>query len=66
MALKDMLDQMLAAGRDVAAQGQANAEQKVNVPAEGPERDAALSNLGKGALAGGVLALLLGTGAGRK
>jgi hypothetical protein len=66
MALKDMLDQMLAAGRDLAAQGQAYAEQKLNVPSAGPERDAALSNLGKGALAGGALALLLGTSAGRK
>lgn len=66
MALKDMLDQMLAAGRDLAAQGQGYAERTLNVPAQGPERDAALSNLGKGALAGGALALLLGTGAGRK
>lgn len=66
MALKDMLDQMLAAGRGLATQGQAYAEQKLNVPSDGPERDAALSNLGTGALAGGALALLLGTGAGRK
>ena len=66
MAFKDMLDQMLAAGRDLANQGQAYAEQKLNVPSSGPERDAALSNLGKGALAGGALALLLGSSAGRK
>ena len=43
MAFKDMLDQMLAAGRDLANQGQAYAEQKLNVPSSGPERDAALS-----------------------
>jgi uncharacterized membrane protein YebE (DUF533 family) len=66
MALKDMLDQMLAAGRDLATQGQSYAEQKLKVPNAGPERDAALSNLGKGAIAGGALALLLGTSAGRK
>jgi len=66
MALKDMLDQMLAAGRDLATQGQSYAERTLNIPAEGPERDAALSNLGKGALAGGVLALLLGSGTARK
>ncbi|MGB5736998.1 MAG: tellurite resistance TerB family protein [Thiohalocapsa sp.] len=66
MALKDMLDQMLAAGRDLATQGQAYAEEKLQIPSEGPERDTALSNLGKGALAGGALTLLLGTGAGRK
>jgi uncharacterized membrane protein YebE (DUF533 family) len=66
MAFKNMLDQMLSAGRDLASQGQSLAEKHLNVPAQGPERDAALSNLGKGALAGGALAVLLGTGAGRK
>jgi uncharacterized membrane protein YebE (DUF533 family) len=66
MAFKQMLDQMLAAGRDLAAQGQQLAEDKLKIPAEGAERDATLSNLGKGALAGGALTLLLGTSAGRK
>jgi uncharacterized membrane protein YebE (DUF533 family) len=66
MAFKDMLDQMLAAGKDWAAQGQTYAEQHLNLPPAGPERDAMLSNLGKGALAGGALAALLGTRGGRK
>jgi uncharacterized membrane protein YebE (DUF533 family) len=66
MAFKDMLDQMLAAGKDWAAQGQAYAERHLNLPPAGPERDAMLSNLGKGALAGGALAALLGTRGGRK
>ncbi|MCG6896008.1 MAG: tellurite resistance TerB family protein [Thiocapsa sp.] len=66
MAFKDMLDQMLAAGKDLAAQGQAYAQQHMNLPPAGPERDAVLSNLGKGALAGGTLALLLGSRGGRK
>jgi uncharacterized membrane protein YebE (DUF533 family) len=66
MAFKDMLDQMLAAGKDLAAQGGNLAEQHLNIPAAGPERDAMLGNLGKGALAGGALVALLGTNAGRK
>jgi uncharacterized membrane protein YebE (DUF533 family) len=66
MAFKDMLDQILAAGKDWAAQGQTYAEQHLNLPPAGPERDAMLSNLGKGALAGGALAALLGTRGGRK
>lgn len=66
MAFKDMLDQMLAAGKDWARQGEAYADKHLNLPSAGPERDAMLSNLGKGALAGGVLAALLGTRGGRK
>lgn len=66
MAFKNMLDQMLAAGKDLAAQGQAYAERYINLPPAGPERDAMVSNLGKGALAGGTLALLLGSRGGRK
>ena len=42
------------------------AEDKLNIPAEGAERDAMMSGMGKGAMAAGALALLLGTGAGRR
>ena len=77
MAFKDMLDQMLASGRELTARGQAYAgqlaekgkayaEQHLNLPPAGPERDAMLSNLGKGALAGGALVALLGSRGGRK
>lgn len=88
MAFKDMLDQMLASGKELTVQGQAYAEklaaqgqaiagdlsekgkayadQHLNLPPAGPERDALLSNLGKGALAGGALVALLGTRGGRK
>jgi len=66
MAFKDMLDQMLAAGKDLAAQGSELAERHMALPAAGPERDAMLGNLGKGALAGGALVALLGTNVGRK
>jgi uncharacterized membrane protein YebE (DUF533 family) len=77
MAIKDMLDQMLASGKELATQGQAYAgqlaekgqayaDQHLNLPPAGSERDALLSNLGKGALAGGALVALLGTRFGRK
>jgi uncharacterized membrane protein YebE (DUF533 family) len=66
MAFKDMLDQMLAAGKELTAQGSSLADQHLKLPAAGPERDALLNNLGKGALAGGALVALLGTKAGRK
>lgn len=66
MAFKDMLDQILTAGKDLAAQGTDLAGKHMNLPPAGPERDAMLGNLGKGALAGGALVALLGTGAGRK
>lgn len=66
MAFRDMLDQMLAAGKDLAAQGTQLAEKHMNLPPEGPERDAMLGNLGKGAVAGGALVALLGTEFGRK
>ena len=73
MDTKTFLDQLLQAGRELATQGRDlagrgmdMAEQQLGIPEEGPEREAALSTLGKGAAAGGVLALLLGTGSGRK
>jgi uncharacterized membrane protein YebE (DUF533 family) len=66
MAFQDLLDQMLAAGKDWAALGEAYAEKHLNLPPAGPERDAMLANLGKGALAGGALAALLGTRGGRR
>lgn len=66
MATKALLDEILTAGRDLVGQGQQMAERGLGIPQEGPERDATLSAMGKGAAAAGVLALLLGTGRGRK
>ena len=66
MAFKDMLDQMLAAGKDLAGQGQGFARQHLNLPPAGPDRQQALANLGKGALGGAALAALLGTKGGRR
>jgi uncharacterized membrane protein YebE (DUF533 family) len=65
MDAKALLEQFLSAGRELTEQGQSYVEGKLDLPAEGPERDAALSSAGKGAAIAGVLALLLGTKTGR-
>jgi uncharacterized membrane protein YebE (DUF533 family) len=66
MDSRAILDQLLKAGQNLATKGQAIAEEKLGVPESGPERDAMVSGLGKGAAAASVLAVLLGTGAGRR
>lgn len=66
MDTKTILDQLLQSGRGIAAQGQDIAEEKLGVPEQGAEREAMLSGMGKGALAAGALALLLGTKGGRR
>jgi uncharacterized membrane protein YebE (DUF533 family) len=66
METQAFLDQLLQAGRDWASQGKTLAEQGLGIPEAGPERDATLSAMGKGAMGAGALALLLGTGTGRK
>lgn len=63
---KELLDKLLAQGRDYAEQGQAMAEEKLNIPENGPEREVMLDGLKKGALASAVLVGLLGTRGGRK
>lgn len=65
MNAQELLDQLLKTGREMAEKGQSLAEQKLGIPTEGPDREAMLSGLGKGAAAAGTLALLLGTRAGR-
>lgn len=63
---KELLDKLLAQGRDYAEQGQAMAGEKLNIPDSGPEREMMLDGLKKGALASAVLVGLLGTKGGRK
>ena len=65
MDTKGFIEQILNAGSELAKQGQAIAQNKLDIPAEGTEREATLSGMGKGAAIAGVLALLLGTKAGR-
>ncbi|MEB4590868.1 DUF533 domain-containing protein [Candidatus Thiothrix sp. Deng01] len=66
MAVQDFLEQMLQSGKEMAQKGQGMAEQQLGIPTEGEERDKMLSGLKTGAAAAGVLALLLGTNAGRR
>ena len=65
MDTKGFIEQILNAGSELAKQGQAIAQNKLDIPAEGAEREATLSGMEKGAAIAGVLALLLGTKAGR-
>lgn len=66
MDMKALLDDVLKNGKDWAEKGQSYAEEKLNVPAEGEKRDAAISGMKTGAIAAGVLALLVGTKTGRQ
>lgn len=66
MDIKSMLDQFLQAGKDMAQKSQTMAEEKLGVPEDQAGRDSMLKEVGTGAAAAGVLALLLGTGAGRR
>lgn len=66
MDAKTFLDELLKTGKNYASQGRKVAEEKLQIPSEGEERDATLDGMKKGAIAAGVLALLLGTGAGRR
>lgn len=61
-----LLDQILQSGREIAEQGKDFAEEKLGVPESGEKRTAMMSGLKKGAAAGGLMALLLGTRAGRR
>ena len=65
MDMKNILDQLLSSGKDMATKTKDFAESSLGIPASGEGRDTAMSNLGKGAAVGGLLALLLGTKAGR-
>lgn len=65
MDAKKFLDELLGAGSDLGQRGRDYAEEKLDLPPEGEERDAMLSGMGKGAAVAGALALLLGTKTGR-
>ena len=66
MDLKGLLNQVLSSGSSLAGQGKEKLEKGLNMPESGKERDAMLSGLGKGALAGSAISLLLGSKTGRK
>ena len=66
MDFQAITDSLLKSAQELAQKGQELAENKLQIPESGPERDKMIESLGKGAAVGGVLAALLGTGAGRK
>ena len=66
MDVQELLEKLLQEGRELAEKGQNVAEDKLDIPESGPQRDAMIDGLKKGALAAGGLALLLGTRGGRR
>lgn len=66
MDLKGLLNQVLSSGSSLAGQGREKLEKGLNIPESSKERDAMMSGLGKGALAGSAISLLLGSKTGRK
>ena len=66
MNTQSFLDELLKTGKQYADKGLEFAEEKLQMPKEGDSRDATIDGMKKGAMAAGVLALLLGTGAGRR
>ena len=65
MDARGVLDQLLQSGKSMLDKGRDVAEDKLGVPETGENRDAMVSGLGKGVIAGGLLALLVGTQRGR-
>jgi uncharacterized membrane protein YebE (DUF533 family) len=66
MNAKSLLEELLSTGREMAAKGQAVVEKKLDIEEPGEKRDATISGLKTGAVAAGVMALLVGTKSGRK
>ena len=66
MDVKGLVNMFLGSASELAQQGKLGAEKALNIPAEGQSRSDTLSTLGKGALGGGALGLLLGSKSGRK
>jgi len=66
MDASNVLESMLNDGRNMVAVAQDKAEAHFDIPEAGPERDAMVDGMQKGAMAAGALALLLGTKSGRR
>jgi len=62
---KGILDSLLNVGKEYVEKGQSMAEEKLNIPDDGPEREVMLDGLKKGALASALIVGLLGTKGGR-
>ena len=66
MNAQQILDALLNSGKELVEKGMTLAEAKLDIPDDTEKREAMLNGAGKGALAAGALAVLLGTRAGRK
>ena len=66
MNAQQILDMLLNSGKELVEKGTSLAEAKLNIPDDPEKREAMMVGAGKGALTAGALAVLLGTGAGRK
>ena len=73
MDAQELLEQLLASGKQIASKGKElvdegadYASKYIEIPEAGPERDELLKKVGAGVAATGMLAVLLGTKKGRK
>lgn len=66
MSAQQILDMLLNSGKELAEKGKTLAEAKLGIPDDPQKREEMLATASKGAIAASALAVLLGTGAGRK
>jgi uncharacterized membrane protein YebE (DUF533 family) len=66
MSAQQIMDLILKTGREYVEKGADIAQEKLDIPEDPEARKAMLSTAGKGALAAGAIAALLGTRGGRK
>ena len=67
MDYQAITDTLLKSGQDLVQKAKELADKNdLSLPKSGPERDEMIQNLSKGAAMGGLLAVMLGTGLGRK
>ncbi len=66
MNIQEIMDLMLKTGREYVEKGADIIEDKLDIPDDPEQRKKMLSSAGKGALAAGAIAVLLGTKPGRK
>lgn len=62
----DQGSELAGKGKELAQEGIQYAQETLRIPETGPDREKMLRHLGTGAAAGGILALMLGTQAGRR
>ena len=66
MNTQQLLEQLLNTSKQWVEQGKALAEDKLNIPEDGPEREKMLDGLKKGAAMAALMTALVGTRGGRK